>query len=163
MDFLIGDFDDPEAAAIAVVRLVDESFPTRDITMVAAEPDGPRPVRVETRTCIPEGAASGGVIGGAVGGVGAALAASGAIAAPALGLAAGPAMAGLQGAMAGAALGGLMGTMAGLGVWKTRPPIEEDEETVGEERIWVGVSAPGPRAEEAERILREAGANAVKH
>jgi hypothetical protein len=97
-----------------VTDLRGDGFSDDDISVLFPDKKGTRDFAHTKGTKMPEGAATGGALGGTLG----LLAGVGALAIPGLGpfIAAGPIMAALGGAAAGAAAGGLTGALVGLGI-----------------------------------------------
>ena len=99
-------------------RIVDQlkaaSFSNNDISVLFPDRGTTRDFAHEKNTKAPEGAVTGGVIGGALGWI----AGIGALAIPGVGpfIAAGPVMVALSGAAVGAAVGGIAGGLVGMGI-----------------------------------------------
>jgi hypothetical protein len=99
-------------------RIVDQlksaSFSNNDISVLFPDQGTTRDFAHEKNTKAPEGAVTGGVIGGALGWI----AGIGALAIPGVGpfIAAGPVMVALSGAAVGAAVGGIAGGLVGMGI-----------------------------------------------
>jgi len=109
----------------------------------------------------PEGAATGGTIGGVLGAIAAGLVATGIVAVPGLGLvAAGPVLATLAGLGAGAAAGGVTGALIGVGLPEHEARFYHEQIEYG--GILVGVYTHDDRAKQARKILEAAGAEKVK-
>jgi hypothetical protein len=112
-------------------------------------------------TKAPEGAATGGTIGGVIGAIAAGLVATGVVAVPGLGLvAAGPILATLAGLGAGAAAGGVTGALIGLGIPEHEAKFYNQQ--IGQGGILVGVFTHDDRVEQARKLLDAAGAEKVK-
>jgi hypothetical protein len=112
-------------------------------------------------TKAPEGAATGGTIGGVIGAVAAGLVAAGIVVVPGLALvAAGPIVATLAGLGAGAAAGGLTGALIGLGLPEHEARFFNEQIEHG--GILVGVYTHNDRATQAKKILEASGADKVR-
>ena len=97
-----------------VVDLKDAGFSNNDISVLFPDKTGTRDFAHEHNTKAPEGATTGGLLGGALGW----LAGIGSLAIPGVGpfIAAGPIMAALSGAAVGATVGGITGALVGMGI-----------------------------------------------
>src|SRR5690606_29908945 len=119
MKVTTGVFHEADKVTAAVRSLLGRSVPADQISVVVLDPGGAHhdvPVDGEAGTL--KGAAIGGSVGGALGALGVALATTGAVAAPGVGLlAAGPVLAALRCAMVGAVAGVPLGGVIGMGRW----------------------------------------------
>ena len=93
-------------------------FSSSDISALLADTSGTRDFAHEQHTKLPEGAATGGVVGMGAGAALGWLVGVGTLAIPGVGpfIAAGPIMAALGGAAIGSATGGIIGALVGLGI-----------------------------------------------
>jgi len=107
-----------DAAERAVNALINDGFPSQDVSVLMPDHRSTREFAVHKDTKAPEGAAAGATAGGVVGGTLGVLVGLGALAVPGIGplLAAGPIVAGLAGLGAGGAVGGLLGALVGMGI-----------------------------------------------
>lgn len=108
-----------EAQASEIVNQLKASgFSNNDISALLPDKTGTKDFAHEHHTKAPEGATTGGVLGGALGGGLGWLSGAGLVAIPGLGLliAAGPIMAALSGVAVGAAFGGIVGALVGMGI-----------------------------------------------
>ena len=150
-----GVFDDEEAAAQAVTKLAEAGFHApRDLSVIASHQREHEAVPVVDRPEVIHGAETGSAIGLMLGAAGATLA--GVTVGPLTLLAAGPVIAVLEATFLGGATGWAIGALEGLGLWKEEAAFYATR--IHEGVVWVGVHAEGARAEEARRILTEAGA-----
>jgi hypothetical protein len=97
-----------------IERLHAEGFARSEISVLMPDTGGTREVGHIKATKAPEGATTGGIVGGGIG----LLVGIGSLAIPGVGplIAAGPIMAALSGAAVGATTGGIVGGLAGLGI-----------------------------------------------
>lgn len=111
---VIGIFNMPVQAERCLDRLRDLNFLPSDISILVPDKEGIRDFVHEKATKAPEGATTGGVLGGIAGW----LVGIGSLAIPGVGpfIAAGPIMAALGGAAIGAAAGGITGGLIGMGI-----------------------------------------------
>lgn len=167
MATVVGVFSDRQNAEKAVKALRDQGF-EREIS-IAAKDDQQQGDQGQGRSDMEAGddtgmgmgmenVGDGTAWGGALGGVTGLLAGVGALAIPGIGpiVAAGPLAAALTGAVAGGVAGGLFD----MGI-----PEEEGkayEEDVKQGRVLAIVEADGSRADTAEDVLRDQGADRVK-
>jgi|KBSMisStaDraftv2_1062788.scaffolds.fasta_scaffold86748_3 hypothetical protein len=159
---VIGSFDRIDDADRAMQALRNAGFMGDDINLVANNvqraADGP--VRRDTPGTDDDhaGAATGAVAGGAIGGAAGLAVSIMGLAVPGIGpiLAAGPIIAALAGAGAGAVAGGLIGSLTDLGVEEGHAEIYAESVRRGGSLVTVRVDET--RADEAESILRSAGA-----
>jgi hypothetical protein len=150
-----GIFADEEHAARAVERLADAGFHApRDLSVIASHHREHQAVPVVDEPEVMHGGAIGGTLGAALAAAGAVL--TGLTAGPLSMVAAGPVVAALEAALAGGAVGWAVGALEGLGIWKEEAEFHATH--IHEGVVWVGVHAEGERAEDARRILTEAGA-----
>jgi hypothetical protein len=152
-----------EAQAAEIInQLKLAGFANNDISALLPDKAGTKDFGHEHHTKAPEGAATGGVIGGALcAGLGW-LAGVGALAIPGLGpfIAAGPIMAALSGAGIGATVGGIVGALAGMGV----PEYEARryQGKIHEGNILISVHCENDRAARRVRdIFDQAGARDI--
>ena len=115
---VFGIYSSAELAERTVNRLIEDGFPSQDVSVLMPDQRGTREFAVHKDTKAPEGATTGAAAGGVVGGALGVLAGFGALAIPGLGplLAAGPIVAGLAGLGAGGAVGGFIGALTGMGI-----------------------------------------------
>ncbi len=139
-------------AVTAIEKLIAARFASHDISVLMQRKDRIEELQMAHRTGMGAGAALGGVLG-AVGG--AVLMAGGGV------FVAGPLLLALEGAVAGGALGTLAGTLGGLGFWQEE--VDFPEEAFRDGAVLIGVSTAEGRADDAERIRKEAGAVDVHH
>jgi hypothetical protein len=112
---------------MAVRELIEEHFASEEISIVVTDREETHEEEVEHDTGVAEGATGGAALGGVLGALGAALVATGIVAAPGLGVfATGPLLAALKGAVGGAAVGFGFGALGGLGFWKDEAHIHAD-------------------------------------
>lgn len=160
---IVGVFSDRKNAEKAVKALRDQGF-EKEISIAAKDErregqgQGTEMEAAEDQGMGMGEASDGAAWGGTLGGVTGLLAGVGALAIPGVGplVAAGPLAAALTGAVAGGVAGGLLD----MGI-----PEEEGkayEEDVKQGKVLAVVDADGTRAETAEDILREFGADQVK-
>jgi hypothetical protein len=102
----------------AVNALVDDGFPSNDVSVLMADQESTREFAHHKDTKAPEGATAGATTGGVIGGTLGVLLGLGSLAIPGVGplIAAGPIVAGLAGLGAGGAVGGLLGALVGMGI-----------------------------------------------
>jgi hypothetical protein len=136
------------------------NFSHNDISVLFPDKTGTRDFAHEQHTKAPEGAATGGLLGGALGW----LVGIGALAIPGLGpfIAAGPIMTALSGAAAGAALGGVTGALIGLGI----PEYEAKryEGKIKEGNILISVhTEDSTERDRAKAIFERAGAEDISY
>jgi hypothetical protein len=139
---IIGLFDNPEKAALAVDDLLTRNVSADDISVVASESISKEAFAIDTHTKMPEGAAIGATAGGGIGAVVAGFTAVGTIGTGGLGLiAAGPVVAALAGAGAGAAGGSIVGALTGLGFSEHEAKHVEDAVEKGSALVGVETNA----------------------
>lgn len=156
-----GIFSEPKSAERAVQELIDGHFSPEEVSILVADRAGEHQEGVEHDTGIAEGAVGGAALGSVLGMLGATLVATEILVAPELGLfATGPLLAALRGAVAGAAVGLEFGALGGLGFWRDEAHIHGEALEKG--GIVVAVPAEHERVEQARKIFREAGADAVQ-
>jgi uncharacterized membrane protein len=150
---VVGAFDGPRAAEMALNDLRDAGFSSDQVSVVARDTREAREVTERTDMGA-GGAATGAVLGGITGGVLGWLVGIGALAIPGIGpvVAAGALATTLGGAAVGAAAGGLIGALVDMGI-----PEEEArgyEESVRQGRILLVVSCHSDdQARETRRIF----------
>jgi hypothetical protein len=150
-----GVFADEDEATQAIQRLTDAGFHApRDVSVIASHHREHQAVPVVDEPEVVHGAEAGSAIGAVLAAAGAALA--GITVGPLTMVASGPVVAALEAAFAGGAAGWAVGALEGLGVWKEEAEFHATH--IHDGVVWVGVHAVGERAEEARRILTEAGA-----
>jgi hypothetical protein len=137
-------------AVAAVENLIASRFASSDISALMQRDDKVEELQMAHRTGMGAGAALGGVLG-AVGG--AVMLGGGGV------FVAGPLLLALEGAIAGGALGTLAGTLGGLGFWQEE--IDFPDEAFRDGAVLIGVSTAEGRVADAERALKEAGAEEV--
>lgn len=156
---IVGTFADHDHAENAIDRLRAAGIERDHIGIAGHDPDGVRTTQLveEHGNASGPGAVGGLVTGAAAGGV---LGWLGLAAIPAVGpfLAGGAIGAALIGAAAGGATGGILGGLLGLGI--PRHEAEMHEESVRQGRTIVSVQADP--SNDAEAILRDAGAEDVR-
>lgn len=115
---VFGIYASPEHAERAVNALVNDGFPSMDVSVLMPDSESTRAFAHRKETKAPEGATAGATAGGIVGGTLGVLVALGSLAIPGVGplIAAGPLVAGLAGVGAGGAVGGLLGALVGAGI-----------------------------------------------
>jgi hypothetical protein len=115
---VFGIYASADRAERAVNALIDDGFPSQDVSVLMPDQRSTREFAHHKDTKAPEGATAGATAGGVVGGTLGVLIGLGALAVPGVGplLAAGPIVAGLAGLGAGGAVGGLIGALAGMGI-----------------------------------------------
>jgi hypothetical protein len=150
--FITGLFADPQQAGAAFGQLAEARFDPHEISVLRFDERDQtlEPVPVEHKSGIPAGVTTGVALGSTVGVAGAL-----ALALPVGLLAVGPILAALQGAVVGAASGGLLGALAGLAFWWDEPDLENE---LRRGAVFLAVTAEGARADEARRVLQDAGA-----
>lgn len=158
--YVTGLYAQSDTARAAVEKLIENQFPSEEISILAGDESGGSEAAIEHKTGVAPGAAIGVALGGSAGAVGGALVSIGVLPALGIGLAAaGPVAAAASAAVAGATGGGLLGTLAGMGFWTESPDLPEDLKRGG---VLVGVPAYPSRVANARRALEEAGAKWVK-
>lgn len=159
-EWITGFFRDRHAADGAVDDLQKAGYGINDISVVMTEDTRARKFSAEKGNKAPEGAATGGVVGGALGAIVAGLTATGSIAAiaatggAAAPLVVGPLAAALAGLGAGAVGGGIIGGLVGLGIPEVR--AKEYEQKLRDGAIMVSVRAASGDAARAREILTDA-------
>ena len=167
---VVGVFQNRDQAQRAIEELKSAGFRGEDIGVLMQNREGAKDLAGETGTKAGEAAGVGATTGGVLGALGGLLVGLGALAIPGIGpvVAAGPLVAALgplvggtaTGAVIGAGAGAIAGALVGLG-------IPEDEARIYEQRfqeggILVTVKAGANRYNEAEGILRNAGAEDIE-
>jgi hypothetical protein len=143
-------------------RIVDQlkaaSFSNNDISVLFPDRDTTRDFAHEKNTKAPEGAVTGGVIGGALGWI----AGIGALAIPGVGpfIAAGPVMVALSGAAVGAAVGGIAGGLVGMGIPELEAKRFEGKVKAGNLLISVHTES-ADEITRAKEIFTKAGAHDI--
>lgn len=157
---VVGLFKDERVAEEAVKDLRNAGF-EREISILAKDKKndklgdrGMRDATFETSDSLADGATTGGILGGLAG----LAAGAGALAIPGIGpiVAAGP----ISGILAGTATGGVAGGLLDWGV-----PEEESkqiESEIKQGKLLVAVSSSQDKVSEAEKILRDHGAERIK-
>lgn len=143
----------------AVNALVDDGFPSQDVSVLMPDQQSTREFAHHKDTKAPEGATAGATAGGVLGGTLGVLIGLGALAIPGVGplLAAGPLVAGLAGLGAGGAVGGLIGAIVGLGIPEYEARRYEGRVKDGGILLSVHCETPGEILR-AKEILSETGA-----
>lgn len=115
---VFGIYRDRPGVEEAIDTLRAAGFRNTDISVLFQENEGTKDFGHEKSTKAPEGATTGGILGGITGGVLGWLTGMGVLALPGLGslIAAGPMVAALAGVGAVGAVGGIIGALAGMGV-----------------------------------------------
>ena len=150
-----GVFDNEESAAQAVGALAKAGFHAPDdLSVISSHQREHEAVPVVDEPEVIHGAEAGTAIGVVLAAAGATLA--GVTVGPLTLLASGPVIAVLETAFLGGASGWAIGALEGLGIWKEEAAFYATQ--IHDGVVWVGVHAEGARAEEARRILTEAGA-----
>lgn len=140
-------YRDAERADAAVKALIDAHFSSDAIGVLMVRGQDVQELPMRHKTFVPHGVALGALLG----------AAAGAVTMSGIGLlAAGPLLLALQGAAAGTAVGSLGGALGGLGFWRDEVDFPADAFQNG--AVLVGVVANVERLDEAQRVLKEAGA-----
>lgn len=143
-------------------RIVDQlkaaSFSNNDISVLFPDRGTTRDFAHEKNTKAPEGAVTGGVIGGALGWI----AGIGALAIPGVGpfIAAGPVMVALSGAAVGAAVGGIAGGLVGMGIPELEAKRFEGKVKAGNLLISVHTES-ADEITRAKEIFTKAGAHDI--
>lgn len=126
-DHIVAVFKTTAEASEAVTKLAAAGVPDTRVSVLMGDGFHGEHFGVESASKAPEGATTGGVVGGTLGAIVAGLAAAGTLAIPGVGvLAAGPIVAALAGAGAGGAAGGLVGGLIGLGIPEHEAKVYED-------------------------------------
>jgi len=150
-----GIFKDEGAAARAVKRLVEEHFdPDADLSVIASHRHERERIPVSAVFEVGRTAAVGAAIGAVVTGIAVALA--GLTSGPFTLEEAGPLMAALESAYVGGGVGFALGALLSMDLARAGANFRRSHVHGGV--VWVGVVAAGARAEQARRILSEAGA-----
>jgi hypothetical protein len=159
-EWISGVFRDRGAADRAVEDLQKVGYGINDISVMMTEDTRVKKFGAEKGNKAPEGAATGGVVGGALGAIVAgltatgsivAIAATGGVAAP---LVVGPLAAALAGLGAGAVGGGIIGALVGAGIPEVH--AKEYEQKLRDGAILVSVRASMGDASRARIILAQA-------
>ncbi|NNL84935.1 MAG: hypothetical protein HKP27_04745 [Myxococcales bacterium] len=159
--FVSSVFGNREEAELAVDRLIANGCDRSDISILMSDGTRGRDFHMEQNTKAPEGAATGGVIGGTLGALVAGLVGVGTVATGGAGIvAAGPIVAALAGGGAGAATGGLIGGLIGAGMPEHEAKVNSERLEKGD--ILVGVDAHDDRVSKIEDILSNAGGTGIK-
>lgn len=152
---VIGLFGDSEAAGHAVSELKNKGY-TKDISVVAKNPETGETDTHSVKEDGTGGAKTGASMGAAIGGAGALLAGITAVAIPGVGLVAGTIATALAAAATGAAAGGVVGWMVDKGIPDNK--AKEYEERIQHGEVLVAVETPHEKEAEVEMIL---GSHAV--
>ena len=145
-------------ANIIVESLKQAGFPLEVIAGLIPNKSNARDLPTERSAKTPDGAATGGIVGGALGW----MVGIGMLAIPGIGpfIAAGPIMAALCGAAIGAAVGGLTGTLIGMGM--TEYEAMRYERKLRQGHILLSVHVDNSDwAERAKKIFRDCGAEDI--
>jgi uncharacterized membrane protein len=157
---VVGLFQNERVAEEAVHDLRSAGF-EREISILARDKKksgtgdrGMKETSFETSDSVGDGATTGGILGGLAG----LAAGAGALAIPGIGpiVAAGP----ISGIIAGAATGGVAGSLVDWGIPEGEGKQIESEIKQG--KLMVAVSSSQEKVSEAEKILRDHGADRVK-
>jgi uncharacterized protein (TIGR02271 family) len=159
---VVGVFQDPDTARRGISALKETGFAGDAISVLSPDRADTKTMAEETGTHAGGGAATGAVAGGILGGLGGWLVGIGALAIPGVGpfIAAGAFATALGGAAVGAGVGAIAGALVGMGVPEEHAKYYEGEVRQG--RTLVTVRADD-RYDEAQRILRDAGAYDVEN
>ncbi len=152
---------DAQAQRVAI-KLKAAGFDGNDISVLLPDDAGTRDFAHEAHTKAPEGAATGGSVGGLLGAGLGWLVGVGSLAIPGVGafIAAGPIMAALGGAAVGAAVGGIAGALVGMGM----PELEakQYESKIRDGNILISVHTDdGAERGRVKTILEEEGARNI--
>lgn len=158
---VVGLFKNERVAEEAVHDLRGAGF-EREISILAKDKEqksrsggqGMKETSFETSDSLADGATTGGILGGLAG----LAAGAGALAIPGIGpiVAAGP----ISGILAGAASGGVAGGLLDWGIPENES--REIESEIKQGKVMVAISSSQDKVSEAERILRDHGAEKVK-
>jgi len=156
---VFGIYASADQAERAVDRLIEDGFPSGDVSVLMPDTRSTREFAHHKDTKAPEGTAAGVTAGGVVGGALGVLAGLGTLAIPGLGplLAAGPIVAGLAGLGAGGAVGGLIGALVGMGIPEYEARRYEGHVKDGGILLSVHCESPGDVLR-AREILTDSGA-----
>ena len=146
-------------AEAAVNALLQDGFPSGDVSALFPDNESTRQFAHERNTKAPEGATAGAATGGVLGGTLGVLVGLGALAIPGVGplLAAGPLVAALAGVGAGGAVGGLIGGLVGMGIPEFEAKRYEGHVRDGGVLISVHCETPGEILR-AKEVLKAGGA-----
>ncbi len=145
-------FHNPNEAARAVEALIRAGVKREEISLFAGDAVLANHFGLADKSKAPEGATTGGIIGGALG-----LIAGAAVTATTAGvgiLATGPILVGLAGLGAGGVVGGLVGGLVGLGI-PEREAKYYDEQIRERDAILIGVTTDDLDTRKIEAILDE--------
>ena len=157
---ITGIFTDTSSAAAAVDHLVEKGISREEISVLMSDAIHGHHVELETGSKMPEGATTGGVIGGTLGAILAGVAAASTLAIPGVGiLAAGPLVAAAVGLGLGAASGGLIGALVGLGIPEHEAQFFADE--VKDGKIMLAVHCDSDKVTDVRKVMTDAGAKKV--
>jgi len=156
---IFGIYATPEQTERAVNALINDGFPSADVSVLMPDQRSTREFAHHKDTKAPEGATAGVTAGGLAGGTLGVLVGLGTLAIPGLGplLAAGPIVAGLAGLGAGGAVGGLIGALAGMGIPEYEARRYEGRVKDGGILLSVHCESPGDILR-AREILTDTGA-----
>ncbi len=158
---VFGAFKTPEGAHRASDRLVSSGFNFNTISILLSDRAKENFAAMQDNTKGPEGAAVGGATGATIGALVSGLSAVAAVTIPGVGLlAAGPLVAALAGGGAGAATGGLVGGLIGLGISEHEAKLAQD--VLDKDGIVMAVQTNKEKADQARKVLREAGSIEVE-
>jgi hypothetical protein len=159
---VFGIYASPAEAERAVNALVNDGFPSQDVSVLMPDTESTRAFAHRKETKAPEGATAGATAGGIVGGTLGVLVALGSLAIPGVGplIAAGPLVAGLAGVGAGGAVGGLLGALVGAGIPEYEARRYEGRVKDGGVLLSVHAETDG-EVLRAKEILRESGADDI--
>lgn len=159
---VFGIYASPEQAERAVNALVNDGFPSQDVSVLMPDTESTRAFAHRKETKAPEGATAGATAGGIVGGTLGVLVALGSLAIPGVGplIAAGPLVAGLAGVGAGGAVGGLLGALVGAGIPEYEAKRYAGRVKDGGVLLSVHVVTDGELLR-AKEILRDTGADDI--
>jgi hypothetical protein len=159
---VFGIYTSADQAERAVNVLIDDGFPSQDVSVLMPDQRSTREFAHHKDTKAPEGATAGAAAGGALGGTLGVLVGLGTLAIPGLGplLAAGPIVAGLAGLGAGGAVGGFIGALAGMGIPEYEARRYEGHVKNGGILLSVHCETPGEILR-AREILTDTGATDI--
>ena len=159
---VFGIFTTADAAERTVNALIQDGFPSQDVSVLMPDQRSTREFAHHKDTKAPEGATAGATAGGVVGGTLGVLVGLGALAIPGVGplLAAGPIVAGLAGLGAGGAVGGFIGALVGMGIPEYEARRYEGRVKDGGILLSVHCETPGEILR-AREILTTAGATDI--
>lgn len=160
-DHVVALFKTTADASTAVDKLVAAGISDKRISVLMGDSFRGEHFGIEDATKAPEGATTGGLVGGTLGAIAGSLVAVGSLALPGVGIVlAGPIAGALAGAGAGAAAGGLVGGLIGLGVPEHQAKVYEDAIS-NNGGMLLGVETTDTDEDTVKAILRDAGGEGV--